>query len=143
MKISKTYLENLLEKKIIPQSAWSSKYINEKLCYMIKNEIYCKIFWLDYWFNEISIKFKNQNMINSIKNQDLTLPVIISTDLEFINVPKIIANIDYYSQPRITNTPFYINISLNFVFILSIVIFAIIIFTTIVFAKNSIYTMAV
>lgn len=143
MKLDKDYLEDFLKKDIIPSVAWSNKYYNNELCYVLKNEIYCKVFWIDLWYHNLHEKFKKQNMITNIENQDLTLPVIISPNLQLINAPPIIQNVNYYSGERITKTPFLINISLTTMLVICFIAFAIIILATVVFGRNNMYTMFV
>ncbi|UBZ25668.1 PIF-6 [Carcinus maenas nudivirus] len=140
MKVPKDYMISLLKKNIIPMVAWSTKYYNGLFCYVIKNPVYCQVFWLDFWHNYVLTQFQNQNMITSVENQNLTLPVIITNDLQFLNIPTIIQNIDYYASPRLVSSPFQINMSMSAVLILFFIIFGLIIAATQVFAKNSIYT---
>lgn len=140
MKLDKQYLENLLNKNIIPKSAWSSKYYDNELCYVIKNEIYCKVFWLDFWFNYLSVKFKNQNMIQTVKNQDLTLPVIINQNLKLINVPPTIQSIDYFAQPKINDTLYRINVPIFNMLVIAVIVLVIIVTVTILFFKKSVYS---
>ncbi|QBB28683.1 Ac68-like protein [Homarus gammarus nudivirus] len=143
MKVPKEYLLSLIDKEVIPLSAWVTKYYNNKLCYVLKNAIYCKVFWMDFWYNYIAEKFRSQDMILHVINQDLTLPVIISEELTFVNIPTILQNIDYYARPRQNNSPFKINTTLNTTLAAFIIIMAITTIMTLVFAKNSIYSMFV
>ena len=140
MKINKNYLESIINDGVLPKTAWTSKYFNNELCYMIKNETYCKVFWMHFWYNYLLPKYKAQKMVINVKNQDLTLPVIINQNLHFINAPKIIQNIDYYSNPRIESTPFKLKITLDLVLVLTLLAFFIIIMATFKFGKNSIYS---
>lgn len=143
MKISKEYLSDFINRKVIPITAWTQRYRDGKLCFEIKNEIYCKVFWLDFWYNEIAPKFKSQNMISYIENVQLDTPIIITESYNFLNVPPIIKNVDYYSKPRTDHTKFKINISLTFAFTLSILIFCLILIPTIIWGSKSNYTMLV
>lgn len=79
-------------------------------------------------------------MVTSLKNLDLTLPIIIDENLQMINVPKIIQNIDYFSKKRITKTPYTLNISLFTILVMALITFGIIIFSTLTFGKSSAYT---
>lgn len=139
MKLSKTYIETLLNKKVIPVDAWFLKYFDGKQCFMIRNENYCRVFWLDLWYNVLAEKFKNQNMISQLENIDLTLPVILDSNLYLVNAPKIIQNIDYFSSPR-KQSPFYLNVSTFMIFIMYVICMVIIYGITMMFYKNSPYT---
>ncbi len=143
MKISKDYLTSFLKKDVIPKTAWSTKYVNGKLCYHIKNPVYCQVFWLDFWYNELSVKFKKQNMIEYLENQELDLPIIITEDYILLNVPKPIQNIDYFSQERLIKTPFMLNMSLNSVMLLTIISFTIVIVCTLIWGSKSRYSMII
>ncbi|UVX94939.1 PIF-6 [Callinectes sapidus nudivirus] len=143
MKLPVSYITTLFEKDVIPKIAWSTKYYDNVLCYVLKNEIYCKVFWMDLWYNYFAEKFKIQNMVNVITNQDLTLPVILTPTLILYNAPTIMQNVYYYSTPKTDNSPFRINISMNTVLLLFLFVFVCIIAATIKFARYSIYTMLI
>lgn len=144
MYIPKEYIKNLLAKKTIPVLAWSIEYIDDKLCYTLKNEIYCKIFWMDLWYNYISEKYKSQYMIDNVENLDLTVSVMITRDLQLINAPKVIQNIVYFASTleRYKN-PFRINISINAIFYIGICVFILVVILSATIFRNSNYTMMV
>uniref|UniRef100_A0AAU8GC38 Uncharacterized protein n=1 Tax=Faxonius propinquus nudivirus TaxID=3139431 RepID=A0AAU8GC38_9VIRU len=128
MKLDATYLDNLIDKKVIPLSAWYLQLINNEECFTIKNQIYCIIFWMDLWYNVLINKFKDQNMINNIEKLDLTRPVIITSSLVLLSAQPIVQNIDYFStKSKKKNPPFFINISIFTVFILIIIVYVFII----------------
>ncbi len=130
-----------MSKKNIPLAAWSLKYHDGKPCYVIKNEVYCRVFWLDFWFNYMNERFRQQNMVTALQNLDTTLPVMISEDLHLVNAPKIIQNVDYYANPPSTvESPFYLNIKLIYIFIIAIISFLTVMFVTFTFGKNSVYS---
>nr|WOZ57660.1 PIF-6 [Menippe mercenaria nudivirus] len=141
MKLTKEYIKQLIEKHSIPPSAWSRKYVSGKMCYAITNEIYCKIFWIDLWYNILSKKFKDQNMIERIDNLDLTKQVLIDeSNLNIILPPPIVKYVDYYATERQKNSLFKVNINLNTVLIVALVTLMITALCTVVFGKKSFYT---
>lgn len=141
MKLQKQFLVNFLNEQVVPFSAWSIKYYYDNiLCYVIKNENYCQVFWIYLWYHYLADKFKQQNMINVVENGDLTLPVIITQDLSLLNAPQIIQNIDYYADKRVTNTHYKTNMSLNTILAIVVVLFLVTITLTLMFFKRSIYT---
>ncbi|UHB41817.1 PIF-6 [Macrobrachium rosenbergii nudivirus] len=136
------YLKGLIDRKLLPITAWSYKYYANKQCYVIKNSIYCQVFWLDFWYNYLAEKFRKQNVVTFINNLDITLPVIITEDFIMLNAPPVIQNIQYFSEPVLKETPFILkNVSINSVFVFFIILFAFIIFVTYFFFKDSAYTM--
>lgn len=116
MKLSKEYIISLFERNIIPQDSWKYEIINNKTCVTIRNKQYAHLFWLDLWQNILSHLFKNQEMICTIEEIDMTRPIILTEEnLELISVQPIVNNIVYFSSLIISNSynPFLLNITMG------------------------------
>lgn len=95
MKISIDFF-NILE---IPFTAWIEEDINGSVCLVLKNEKYCRIFWITLWRNLLIDDFKAQNVFNDLKNVDLDRTVIINlTDGELLYAPPSINSINYFAN---------------------------------------------
>lgn len=143
MKISSKYIKGFFDRNVVPANAWSMKIINNQECYVIKNSIYCNVFWVDFWYHFFAEKFKNQKMIVHIQKQDLTLRVTLSENLELLSLPVSLQNIAYAESYKVTDTPYRINISINTIFLFCILIYAVIIAITFIFFQKSKYSMFV
>ena len=116
MKLSKEYIISLFERNIIPQDSWKYEIIDNKTCVTIRNKQYAHLFWLDLWQNILSHLFKNQEMICTIEEIDMTRPIILTEEnLELISVQPIVNNIVYFSSLIISNSynPFLLNITMG------------------------------
>ncbi|UVT30874.1 PIF-6 [Penaeus vannamei nudivirus] len=140
MKVTNEYLEDLIKRNAIPLNEWQTKYIGDDYCLIIKNPVYCRVFWLDYWYHVLSPKFKHQDMITEISNQDLEAVVIITESGNFLKVPQDIQNIDYFSKERPTTTKFKIGMSSSTILIIAFITFLCIIGGTLMFGKDSTYS---
>ena len=121
MKLSKEYIISLFERNIIPQDSWKYEIINNKTCVTIRNKQYAHLFWLDLWQNILSHLFKNQEMICTIEEIDMTRPIILTEEnLELISCQPIVNNIVYFSSLIISNSynPFFLNITMGNILII-------------------------
>ena len=142
MRIDNTYLASVIQRDIIPTVAWSAKYYQGKLCYVIKRPTYCIVWWMDFWFNQLAKKFSNQNVISRVPNQDLTLPVIITEDGILLNVPPIIQQIAYYAEEEQVSSPLiFPKITITSVFIFGVLLLISVILLTWLFCWDSPYAM--
>lgn len=116
MKLSKEYIISLFERNIIPKDSWKYEIINNKTCVTIRNKQYAYLFWMDLWQNILSQLFKNQEMICTIEEIDMTRPIILTEqNLELISCQPIVNNIVYFSSLVISNSynPFFLNITMS------------------------------
>ena len=115
MKLPREYIDSLITRKVIPHDSWKYEIINNKACNTIRNITYTHLFWLDLWQNVLSQLFKNQQMIRTIEEIDMSRPVIITENLELISCQPIINNIAYFSTVSLSNgyNPFLLNISIG------------------------------
>ena len=123
MKLSKEYIISLFERNIIPQDSWKYEIINNKTCATIRNKQYASLFWLDLWQNILSQLFKNQEMIRTVEEIDMTRPIIITENLELISCQPVVNNIVYFSSLVLSNSynPFFLNITIGNIIVIYII----------------------
>lgn len=136
MYITKEYLNGFQTRTNIPATEWSLKIIENQTCFVIKNPVYCNIFWVDFWYHYLSPLFKKQLHFDSIGPQDLTLRVSITESLQLIQVPTSIQNIYYYGNIN-ENTPFKLPFSINAIFIVGVLLYIIIYFIGLILLRKS------
>lgn len=117
MFLTQTFLDNLP----IPKTAWSNITYNNELCYQLKNEIYCNLFWISMWKNVIPQFLQNQQHVRTIVNLNLTDKVIISKNGYLYYLPNQLATIIYFGNGTINGTfdrPFFFEFPYNGFFII-------------------------
>lgn len=96
--------QNYLDSLPIPKTAWSNIMYNNELCYQLKNEIYCNLFWISFWKNIMPKYLQNQQHVKTILNLSLTDKVIISKNGYLYYLPNEIATIFYFGNGNINGT---------------------------------------
>lgn len=133
MKVTNKFLLSLR----IPPYAWRYEVINYVGFYTLRNSIYCQIFWLQLWYNDMAIRFQQQNMIRAVDNLDLTLPVFIDENLTLHMAEPIVQSIDYYYTNATNNsTQFKLPVNMLTVLILFILATVITIISNILFVPK-------
>lgn len=85
------------------KNAWTEEFIDGKICYCLRNPVYCQAFWVGLWYHYLADEFRRQNYIELIRNTDLTLPVFMTENFEIINAEPVLENIVYYAE--LQNSP--------------------------------------
>lgn len=134
MILTETYFQDFLARNAIPITQWTLKIIEREQCYVLKDPVYCNIFWLDLWYHFLAPQFTLQKQVTSIALQDLTTRVSITEGLKLLQVPASLQNINYYANLK-AHSPFMINISSWTVFISSALAFIVIIAVSIIFYR--------
>lgn len=127
MILTKEYLVGFLSRTKIPIKEWSIKIIELQTCFVLKNEIYCNVFWVDLWYHYLTPLFKKQNRFISIGPQDLTVRVTITENLNLIQIPASMQNVFYYGN-IIEKTPFKLPYTLNTIMLYGLMLFLMIYF---------------
>lgn len=105
--------------------------INNYTFLVIKNERYCRLFWMQYWKDVLNNKFKSQTNITTLSDGELRTKVIIDrANGNLLSTPAAWNTIFYYGSFVATEIPpFSINLSGNtiiLIYIVFVVIFAVI-----------------
>lgn len=135
MYITLEYFNGFVERNKIPSTEWTLKVIENEPCFVLKNPVYCNVFWVDFWYHFMAPKYKAQGHITSIGLQDLTLRVSLTEKLKLLQIPTSLQNIEYYSTIS-SYSPYRISITLNVVLIIGLIIYTIIVFISITLQKH-------
>ena len=134
------YFNNFKLRGIVPDSQWQNVIYNNTNCLVLKNPIYCNLFWLDFWLNYLGEKFKKQTVIFELPKQNLTEQVIITETGFLISHQYSLNSIDYFSRKTQYKEPFLsIPINITTIFFIYILLLLIIVFPTITIFKNYAY----
>lgn len=94
----------------IPGTAWQEEFIQKTACYVIRNPVFCRVFWIHLWRNNILEKFKRQHVYTRLSNVDLDRTVIInSLTGELISAPVSVNSIDYFAGRAVVPDAYFEN----------------------------------
>lgn len=92
MKVSQEFINNLWFK-----GGWHLETINNHTFSVINNQLFCRLFWMQYWLEILWPAFKNQTHITYVHDVDLTTKVIVdNTNGNLLSAPPSFVNIYYY-----------------------------------------------
>lgn len=102
----------------IPLSALRTEFFDGKQNIVIRNPIYCNIFWVWMWRNKYLKMYINQEIIGPIDVIDLNSAIMIdATTNELLTQTPTARNIEYYgSNNFILPSPFEFKWATNFSF---------------------------
>lgn len=111
----------LEEFKRIRPVQWSLKNYGKHVYNTTINQTETQLFWLDFMSLVFAPKFKQQYGIPSIKNFDITQPVLLTDNLE-LTLPTDVETAMYFANNKTEPVKFSINVSQVFIMIISIVL---------------------
>lgn len=104
MQITQNFLDSLPF-----QGGFELETIEDNTFLVIKNQKYCKLFWMHFWKEILQPKFAAQTNITRLSDGDITIKVIIDKETgNLLGTPAAWNTIFYYGNYEITNPPFRI-----------------------------------
>lgn len=125
MKITTEFISKLN----VPQSAWAFEMVENRPLYTIRNPRWCNVFWVELWDQVLQPMFKDQQMVPRVENVDVTLPILVTEQLELISAQPIVESIVYYwnLKTNISDKPkLQINFTMFQILVVVIVLFVVV-----------------
>lgn len=117
MKVDQKFIDSLWFR-----GGWQLETINNKTYNVINNRNYCRLFWMQFWKDILSEKFRNQNNITQLSDGDLSAKVIIDRDTgNLLSSPAGWSTVYYYGDYNFTEPPLSINANAFLIFILYLI----------------------
>ena len=103
--------------------------VENRALYTIRNPKWCNVVWVELWDKVLQPMFKDQQMVTRIENIDLTLPIMVTEQLELISAQPIIESLVYYwnLKTNISDQPkLLLNFTMIEILVATIVVFVIV-----------------
>lgn len=98
---------------VVPQSTIVEEVFNDRPCLVIRNPVYCRVFWMRLWATRLINSLKVNRYYKRIKNVDLDRIVIIDLLTEsLVSAPEAINVLDFQEKLVTKDDYFYENVLL-------------------------------
>ncbi|AEW69613.1 hypothetical protein Hz2V064 [Helicoverpa zea nudivirus 2] len=103
-----------LQKLQLPDNAWTEELIDQRPCFVLRNPVYCRVFWMHLWRTRLVDSFRKQQNFDRIENVDLDRMVVIDAETgALLSAPASVNSLETFERLLKKDTYYASNVLLT------------------------------
>ncbi|AAN04368.1 Orf74 [Heliothis zea nudivirus] len=103
-----------LQKLQLPDNAWTEELIDQRPCFVLRNPVYCRVFWMHLWRARLVDSFRKQQNFDRIENVDLDRMVVIDAETgALLSAPASVNSLETFERLLKKDTYYASNVLLT------------------------------